>query len=59
MVCGSPAVTLSIKAEILPVKFIAKMFHEKRIRKFKEKLESQVHEPFLMFHRYSELTFVE
>ena len=38
------------------VKFIAKMFHGKRIKKFRE-LELQVHEPFSMFHRYLELTF--
>ena len=59
MVCGSPAVTLSVKAEILQVKFIAKMFHGKRIRKFRKKLESQVYEPFSMFHKYSELTFCQ
>ena len=41
------------------VKFIAKMFHKKRIKKFKKKLESQVHEPFLMFHKYLELTFCQ
>ena len=56
MVCGSSAVTLLVKAEILQVKFIAEMFHEKTIRKFGKKLESKVHEPFSTFHRYSKLT---
>ena len=46
MVCGSLAVMLSVKAEILHVKFIANMFHGKRIRKFRKKLDSQVHKPF-------------
>ena len=41
------------------VKFIAKEFHGKRIKKFKKKLELQVHEPFSMFHRYLELTFCQ
>ena len=57
--CGSFAVTLSVKAEILQVKFIAKMFQAKRIKKFRKKLESQVHEPFSMFHRHFELTFCQ
>ena len=59
MVYDSFAVTLFVKAEILQVKFIAKMFHEKRIKKFKKKLESQVHEAFLMFYRYLELTLCQ
>ena len=59
MVYDSFAVTLFVKAEILQVKFIAKMFHKKRIKKFRKKLESQVHEPFSMFHRYLELTFCQ
>ena len=41
------------------VKFIAKMFHGKRIKKFKKKVESQAHEPFSIFHRYLELTFCQ
>ena len=59
MVYDSFAVTFSVKAEILQVKFIAKMFHGKRIKKFRKKLESQVHEPFAMFHRYLKLTFCQ
>ena len=38
---------------------IAKRFHGKRIRKFRKKLESEIHEAFLMFQRYSELTFCQ
>ena len=41
------------------VKFIAKMFHVKRIKKFRKKLEPQVYEPFSMFHRYLDLTFCQ
>ena len=41
------------------VKFIAKMFHEKRIKTFRKKLELQVHEPFSMLYRYLELTFCQ
>ena len=41
MVCSNLAVRFSVKAEILRVIFIAKMFQEKRIRKFREKLKSQ------------------
>ena len=57
MVCGCPAVRLSVKAEILQAIFTAKMFHRKRIRNFRKKLDSQIHEQFSMFQRYSELTF--
>ena len=56
---GSPAVTLSVKAEILLVIFVGKMFRGKRTSKFKKKLESQIHEPFSMFQKYSELTFCQ
>ena len=59
MVYDSFAVTLSVKVEILQVKYIAKIFHEKRIKKFRKKFESQVHEPFSMFNRYLELTLCQ